>query len=625
MAQNTIDSLDLVISADTSRATKSISSLVAKLRGLRNTFKELNSVRGGIRPLVNGLKDIAKIDFSGAEKSLESLATILNKIDAKKLAQIQEGLAGMNGNTSANVGAVAEKSPEDKAMLSSFNAEYQSIRNAFLQMNGDNFEQVVQKADEFAKKMEEAVKKYGNKFIGVHNKALALQNQVNKKVEKEYQKEADNGGGLLSGFGKRVINRAIFSIVRLIIQAVKDLIKQLIQDFALLDENFNSVISEAWSAIKYLKNAIKATFAPVIQLFAPILTMLAKVLGNVLNEVAKYTAMITGQDYYYRATYAVEDYADSLEQAKNNLTASFDKLNILNAGVENDLNYEKVEIESNKSLKKIVDVILKLEPIIELIGDTLFGLPALLAYKFLARLEAPILLIATTLETINNFLGTLLTTLLYIILGKFDQIGGLWNRFGNETASLWKEFGSTLVDILTGIGSIIDAIQNTKQKAVDFSNSDFGKAISGGILGTSGMFSDNAFLDSLAHGGIIAGAGILTSLIGLPAVGSVIAGILMGAGGRKYATGGFPEDGLFMANHNELVGRFANGKTAVANNEQITNGIYRAVLQAMKESNENGRDIVVSIDGREVARAVNKANSNSGDTIVYGGNLNYGK
>ena len=95
--------------------------------------------------------------------------------------------------------------------------------------------------------------------------------------------------------------------------------------------------------------------------------------------------------------------------------------------------------------------------------------------------------------------------------------------------------------------------------------------------------------------------------------------------GTGFATGGFPEDGLFMANHNELVGKFANGKTAVANNEQITNGIYRAVLQAMKESNGNGREIVVSIDGREVARAVNKANNNSGDTIVYGGNLNYGK
>lgn len=50
-----------------------------------------------------------------------------------------------------------------------------------------------------------------------------------------------------------------------------------------------------------------------------------------------------------------------------------------------------------------------------------------------------------------------------------------------------------------------------------------------------------------------------------------------------FATGGFPEDGLFMANHNELVGQFSNGKTAVANNEQITEGIKQGVREAVAE------------------------------------------
>lgn len=51
-----------------------------------------------------------------------------------------------------------------------------------------------------------------------------------------------------------------------------------------------------------------------------------------------------------------------------------------------------------------------------------------------------------------------------------------------------------------------------------------------------------------------------------------------------YANGGFPEDGLFMANHNELVGKFSNGKTAVANNEQITKGIEEASFQGMMKA-----------------------------------------
>lgn len=51
----------------------------------------------------------------------------------------------------------------------------------------------------------------------------------------------------------------------------------------------------------------------------------------------------------------------------------------------------------------------------------------------------------------------------------------------------------------------------------------------------------------------------------------------------QYAVGGFPEDGLFMANHSELVGQFSNGKTAVANNEQIVDGIKQGVKEAVSE------------------------------------------
>lgn len=78
-----------------------------------------------------------------------------------------------------------------------------------------------------------------------------------------------------------------------------------------------------------------------------------------------------------------------------------------------------------------------------------------------------------------------------------------------------------------------------------------------------------------------------------------------------YASGGFPEDGLFMANHNELVGKFSNGRTAVANNEQITDGIARAVYSAITAANSGGGSTpyinnTIEIDGVAIARAVTK-------------------
>jgi hypothetical protein len=74
-----------------------------------------------------------------------------------------------------------------------------------------------------------------------------------------------------------------------------------------------------------------------------------------------------------------------------------------------------------------------------------------------------------------------------------------------------------------------------------------------------------------------------------------------------YATGGFPEDGLFMANHGELVGKFSNGRTAVANNEQIVEGIKQGVIEAILTAgnvdNGGNHTTIIDINGREFFRA----------------------
>lgn len=94
-----------------------------------------------------------------------------------------------------------------------------------------------------------------------------------------------------------------------------------------------------------------------------------------------------------------------------------------------------------------------------------------------------------------------------------------------------------------------------------------------------------------------------------------------------FADGGFPEDGLFMANHSELVGQFSNGKTAVANNDQIVtgieNGVYRGMMRAQSEDTEvtsllgeiltaikDGKKIVV--DGRELVSIYDNRKSRNG-------------
>ena len=96
----------------------------------------------------------------------------------------------------------------------------------------------------------------------------------------------------------------------------------------------------------------------------------------------------------------------------------------------------------------------------------------------------------------------------------------------------------------------------------------------------------------------------------------------------RFATGGFPEDGLFMANHGELVGKFSNGKTAVANNDQIVEGIAGGVYAAnheqnelLREQNKLLRQLVDKksngqIDVTTITTAMNRKNRRDGKTIV---------
>lgn len=79
----------------------------------------------------------------------------------------------------------------------------------------------------------------------------------------------------------------------------------------------------------------------------------------------------------------------------------------------------------------------------------------------------------------------------------------------------------------------------------------------------------------------------------------------------KFADGGYPESGqLFIARESgpEMVGTIG-GRTAVANNDQITNAIadavYGAIISAMPQGGSN-TPIVITMDGKEIARTTTK-------------------
>lgn len=95
----------------------------------------------------------------------------------------------------------------------------------------------------------------------------------------------------------------------------------------------------------------------------------------------------------------------------------------------------------------------------------------------------------------------------------------------------------------------------------------------------------------------------------------------------KFASGGYPNTGeLFLAREAgpELVGSI-RGRSAVANNDQIVEGIRQGVYEAVsaaQNGNQGGTiEVKLYIDGRQVAASVEKAQRERGATIYPGGVL----
>ena len=144
------------------------------------------------------------------------------------------------------------------------------------------------------------------------------------------------------------------------------------------------------------------------------------------------------------------------------------------------------------------------------------------------------------------------------------------------------------------LGKVLNAISNvitklSKDPQVQNAISNFGSAL-GNIAGEMFLFKFKlkfvkiiTFINTISAGlsGII--GTIMKKVTGAKSADAAIENVF-GYWTPSFATGGFPEDGLFYANHNELVGSFSNGKTAVANNMQIVDGIKQGVKEAMVES-----------------------------------------
>ena len=239
-----------------------------------------------------------------------------------------------------------------------------------------------------------------------------------------------------------------------------------------------------------------------------------------------------------------------------------------------------------------------IKPIITMIGgviDILSALGNLIVGIFTGNLDK-----------INDSITLFITGISEIISGWFDGligfIGGFFTgvvEWLNSSLSFVINWIKNLKDwIISGFKNILNAGINLINKFFNWLNDKLNISWDGlSILGKE-----------IFPGGSI-------QLFTIPLIPNV------------YKEGGFIEDGLFTMNQGEIAGKFNNGKSVVANNEQIISGISQGVYDAfMKALSENDSDksinVNVYLDSDQITSSVEK-NRNSKGLSLFGNELDY--
>lgn len=179
---------------------------------------------------------------------------------------------------------------------------------------------------------------------------------------------------------------------------------------------------------------------------------------------------------------------------------------------------------------------------------------------------------------VSGFFSGLWSDVSGFFVGLWDDVKGVWDTaatwFDDNVATPVSDAFETVTNTVSGFFSDMwTGIKNGAATAINW--------VIGGIEG--------------AINGIIGGVNwFIGKFNGIGEWASNVTGMTfyyvqeiqpVSLGRVSFKDGGFPEDGFFFANHNELVGQFSNGKTAVANNEQIVEGISEGVAAANREQN----------------------------------------
>ena len=617
-----------------------------KLTGFKDNFKGIESAIGNIQLPTGKLEEAA----NDVEKSTEKI-----KKSVKDLKVVPESNQGSNAFD--GIEQSAQKAAVSIDYLMSKQGKLDYLQNELAQaytklleltQGGEGYENKdVRKLVSQIQNLEKQIDKLGDNGSNAFKKIDKSTKKANNS-SKNYNKGLR---GLLETAKRFLVFGTFFTIQRQISQAFSEGTQNLYQYSKAIDGKFAQSMDRLATSFLYLKNAIGAAVAPIINAVTPALESLIDTVAEFGNKLAETFAALTGATTFKKAIKSHKEYAEAVNNT-NNALAKFDEINNITTSKGNQTQnfgsmFETAEVGQGididgEKFERISSIFGKLKKIWGECKETLKNLlPVLdiLLWDWAAPLiDIGLDWLATAWDGLNKVLKAFsdwcvanpetVKTIADIILAFFagiklylitKKIGNAISLFIPKLVSLIKNLN--LVNIAStglAIGGFaalaVGIVQISKnwdkmngwQKVVSILGAiAIGAAAAAAAVGAL----QSAWSLGVAAAAIAIGVGAIALAISSAQKNAKKAAKIEGIKG--YATGGYPTSGeVFIARENglpEMVGSIG-GRTAVANNDQIVEaisiGVYNAYMDAMSRSGGNKQPTIVQINGREVFRAV---------------------
>lgn len=355
MANTTIDTLEVKISANAQSATASLNSLAKALSKVKTALSSADK---------DGLKASDHL-----AKSLNEMNGALNTITTsgiKKLQKLANGIKDYTDSVKAlkDTGVVSKHIRNVESALS-------STKKGKTTATGEGSDAVKESASTATgavSEMAETLSDTENVMMGfgIHlkNIGLSIKNFGNeiKKSLKSLKSYRSSLSGILSTFSRIAMYRAIRTAIKEITEAFSEGLKNAYM-YSKQSETFTRLaeaLDRMASLAAQMRNQLGAFWGEVKQFIMPAVEWLIEKVRFLAERVTEFFAALNGQPTYQRALLVAvewEEATDALMKYKHQLLG-LDELNNLSAqknSGKDDINYKELfeEVEVNSKLKAI--------------------------------------------------------------------------------------------------------------------------------------------------------------------------------------------------------------------------------------------------------------------------------